>query len=154
MQFPKDYFKSFKSVPKIFPMLLFTYLIQNFWVLFSKPILVAAIISAAGLAESVALNYISLLLTGLISFWLGIFFLGDIVLLFLKKKCLQDVSASKKYITYGITGALFSIPIMPVIIPAFLSALIRIRIKPMVMIMLVSFIIRLLLLISLPNIFI
>jgi hypothetical protein len=149
-----DYFKSLKTIPKIFPFLLFAYLIKNFWLFFSKPILVSVITSAAGLYQSAVLNYISLLSIGLISFGLGIFFLGDIVPLFFKKKGWQDVPAFKKYITYGITGALFSIPIMPIVIPAFLSALIRIGIKPAATIMLVSFVIRLFLLISFPNIFI
>ena len=34
-----DYFASIKTIPKIFLFLLFAYLIKNFWLLFSKPIL-------------------------------------------------------------------------------------------------------------------
>lgn len=149
-----DYFKSLKTMPKIFPFLLFAYLIKNFWLFFSKPILVSAITSAAGLYQSAVLNYISLLFIGLISFGLGIFFLGDILPLLLKKKDWMDVSPSKKYITYGIAGALFSMPVMPVIIPAFLSALVRIRVKSLLMIIMAGSLIRLLLLISLPDAFI
>jgi len=149
-----DYFSSLKTTPKIFPMLLFAYFIQNFWVLFSKPILVAAITSAAGLPQSAVLNYMGLLFSGIISFWLGIFFFGDIFPMLFKKQDWQDVSALKKNMTYGITGALFSTPIMPIIIPAFFSALVRIRIKSMLMIMMVCFMIRLLLLISFQNFFI
>jgi hypothetical protein len=149
-----DYFESLETITKIFPMLLFSYLIQNFWVLFSKPILVSVTTSVVGLPPSTVLNYISLLLTGLISFWIGIFFFGDILPVLFKRKDWQDVSASRKYIAYGITGALFSVPIMPVIVPAFLGALARIRIRSVIMIMMIGSMIRLLLLITLSNAFI
>jgi len=149
-----DYFKSLQTIPKIFSMILLAYFIQNFWILFSKPILVSAITSAVGLPQSVALNYISLLLTGFLSFGLGIFLLGDIIPFFLKKKNWLDVSASRKFIACGIAGTLFAIPILPVIIPAFLSALMRIRIAPMLMIMIAGFMTRLFLMISLPYVFI
>lgn len=147
-----DYFKSLRTIPGIFPMLLLGYIIQNFWIFFSKPVLVAAITSAVGLPHSLALNYIGLLLTGIISFLVGLFFLGDIVPLLFKKKVLRDESALEKSVVYGITGTLFALPIFPIIIPAFFSALIRIRSASVLIIMMSGFIIRLLLIVSLPNI--
>lgn len=149
-----DYFKSLETIPKILPLLLFAHIVQNFWVVFSDPVLVAAITSVAGLPQSTALNYASLLLTGLIAFGLGVFFLGDILPVFLKKQDVHDLSVSKKYAACGIAGILFSVPLMPVVIPAFLSALFRIRVKPVLIIMIAGFTIRILLLISLPDIFI
>lgn len=149
-----DYFKSLKTMPKMFTFLLFAYLIKNFWLLFSKPIFVSVITAAAGLYQSVILNYISLLLIGIVSFGIGIFFFGDILLLFFENKSWTNMSPLNKYIAYGIAGTLFSIPIVPVIIPAFLSAIFRIKIRPMIVIMMTGFMFQILLLISLPNLFI
>ncbi len=149
-----EYFKSLATAPKILPMLLYACLIQNGWVLFSKPILVPAVAGALGLPQSAALSFFSFIFTGLVFFGIGVFFLGDILPLLLKRQSLENVSPSKKYSIYGIAGALFAFPVIPLIVPSLFSALVRVRIKPFFVIMLSCVIVRLLLLISLQEVFI
>jgi hypothetical protein len=148
-----DYFKSLNTVIKAFPMLLGSCLVQNYLLPFSKPILVAAVISALGLSKGIGLNFISLLIVGFISFGSGIFFFGDI-LPFLKKKILHfNVVISSSFFANGALGILFALPFVPVVFPATVSAIIRIPIIGLVRIMIMGFTIRLVLLVLMPQMF-
>jgi hypothetical protein len=148
-----DYFKSLDTVIKAFPMLLGSYLVQNYLLPFSKPILVTSVISALGISKGIVLNFISLILVGFISFGLGIFFFGDI-LPFLQKKIFRlNMILSRPYFTNGALGILFALPFVPVVLPATVSALIRIPVKRLVSIMIMGFTIRLVLLVLIPQMF-
>jgi len=147
-----EYFLSMKTLGKVFPMLLLSYLVQNYCLLFTKPILVAAVTSAFGIIQGALLSYASLLVTGLICFSIGIFFLGDIVPLFQNKFVLINSLNSRIFITGSLFGVLFAVPFVPIAIPATLSAFIRIPFKHILVIMTIGFMIRVIWLISAPEI--
>jgi hypothetical protein len=148
-----DYFKSLKNITSVFPMLLGSYLVQDYWLPFSRPILVSAVISAFGIKEGMALGYLSFILVGLISFGIGIFFLGDILFIFKQKMLWGNMTASVKYVTGGIAGILFAFPLIPIVLPATLGALVRMPLKRIIAIMFAAFVIRLGLLVSAPGVF-
>ncbi len=148
-----DYFKSLKTVTSVFPMLLGSYLVQDYWLPFSRPILVSAVISALGTAKGMVLGYLSFILVGLISFGLGIFFLGDILFIFQQKMLWGNTRVSVKYLTGGVIGILFALPLVPVVLPATLGALVRIPLGRIIVIMSAGFTIRLVLLVFTPGIF-
>jgi hypothetical protein len=148
-----DYFKSLKDMTSVFPMLVGSYLVQDYWLPFSKPILVSAVISAFGIREGLALGYVSFILVGLVSFGLGIFFIGDILFIFRQKMLWGNIRASVKYLTGGIIGILFAFPLVPIVLPATLGALIRMPLKRIIVIMSAGFAIRLGLLALAPGIF-
>lgn len=148
-----DYFKSMKTVGKVFPALFTSYLIQNYRIPFSKPILVTAVVSALGIKKGIILSYINFLLIGIISFGIGIFFLGDIFpLLQRKASWINNITAKKKAIG-GLFTILFAIPFFAISIPATMSALIRVSFKQILVIMSIGFIIRVIILVLKPDLF-
>ncbi|MGB9716733.1 MAG: hypothetical protein ACPL1G_10075 [Thermodesulfovibrionales bacterium] len=149
-----EYFSSMKVTEKVFPALLTSYLIQNYWVPFSKPILLESVVYALGLKKGLFLSYISLLLIGTVSFGVGVFFLGDIFPLLKRKVNWLNTEIHKNlYITILITF-LFAIPFIVVSIPATISAFIRIPFKQIIIIMITTFVIRMALLFLTQNLFI
>jgi hypothetical protein len=148
-----DYFKSMKTVEKVFPALLTSYLIQNYRVPFSKPILVTAVVSALGIKKGIILSYISLLLIGIISFGIGIFFLGDVLPLLKKKMTWLNKVIPREQVINSLLACLVAIPFVAVSIPATISALIRVPFKQILVIMSTGFIIRLILLVLKPGLF-
>jgi hypothetical protein len=148
-----DYFKSLKNITSVFPMLLCSYLVQDYWLPFSRPVLVSAVTSAFGIKEGMELGYLSFILVGLISFGIGIFFLGDILFIFGQKTLWSNIGVSAKYLTGGVVGILFVFPLVPIVLPATLGALIRMPLKRIIVIMLAAFVVRLGLLVSAPAIF-
>ena len=149
-----DYFRSLKNVTSVFPMLVGSYLVQDYWLPFSKPILVPAVISAFGNTEGMTLSYLSFILIGLISFGAGIFFLGDILFIFRPKMLWDNIRISVKYLAGGVTGILFAFPLAPVVLPATLSALFRMPLRTAFVIMCPAFVVRLVLIMFAPGIFI
>jgi|GEM_PF-3385632 len=153
MELFADYFKSLGNIMNVFPLLLISNLVQNFWAPFSGSVLAASSISALGMAKGLSLNYISLVLVGLVCFGLGIFFLGDIFS-FLKKNGLwKDYGVSGRFALCVTIGVLFSAPFIPVVLPAAAGALIRMPLRMMMVIMAAGFLIRLLLLLLTPGVF-
>jgi hypothetical protein len=148
-----DYFKSLKNVTSVFPMLLGSYLVQDYWLPFSKPILVPAVISAFGIKEGMALGYLSFILVGLISFGIGIFFLGDILFIFQQRMLWGNIRSSAKYLAGGLIGVLFAFPLVPIVLPATLGAVVRMPLKRITVIMSAAFVIRLGLLVSARGVF-
>jgi hypothetical protein len=148
-----DYFKSLQNMTSVFPVLLGSYLVQDYWLPFSRPILVSAVISALGATEGIVLGYLSFILVGLISFGLGIFFLGDILFIFQQKMLWRNTAVSAKYLTGGVLGILFAFPPVPIVLPSTLSALVRIPLKRVIVIMLAGFTFRIGLLVLAPGIF-
>jgi hypothetical protein len=148
-----EYFKSLKNITSVFPLLLGSYLVQDYWLPFSRPVLVSAVISAFGIKEGMALGYLSFILVGLISFGIGIFFLGDILFIFRQEMLWGNIRASVKYLTGGVIGILFAFPLVPIVLPATVGALIRMPLNRIIVIMLAGFTIRLGLLVLAPGIF-
>lgn len=148
-----EYFKSMKNMEKVLPALFTSYLIQNYRVPFSKPILSRAVVSALGINKGIILSYISLFLIGITSFGIGIFSLGDIFpLLQGKASWISNITAKKKAIG-GLFTILFAIPFIAISIPATMSALIRVPFKKILVIMSTGFIIRLILIALKPDLF-
>jgi hypothetical protein len=148
-----EYFKSMKKVEKVFPALLASYLIQNYRVPFSKPILVTSVVSALGIKKGIILSYISILLMGIISFGIGIFFIGDVLPLLKKKMTWPNTVISRGRVINSLLAFLFATPFVAVSIPATIGALIRVPFKQILIIMSTAFVIRLILLVLKPDLF-
>ena len=89
-------------------MLLLSYLVQSLWLPFTRHILFSSITLAFGLPQGVALSYTSFLVTGLICYGIGIFFLGDIIPLLREKILWTQLFVINKYLAGGILA--FSSP--------------------------------------------
>jgi hypothetical protein len=134
-----------------FPMVLFSHLIQNFWLPFTKQILASAAVSSYGVGIGGILTYLSFLFVGMISFGLGIFFLGDIVPYLTKKNGNVRVWLNHRS---GIPFTLlFAVPYFPILIPGILGGLFRIPLGKFCRLIVIAFGIRLVWLVTFPQMF-
>jgi hypothetical protein len=138
-----DYFRSMQSMGKVFPMLVLSYLVQSLWLPFTRHILFSSSASAFGLPQGAALNYTSFLLTGLVCYSIGIFFLGDIIPLLREKIIRTQLFVFNKYLSGGILAVLFAVPFVPISFPAVVGAFIRVPLGRILIIMFVGFALRL-----------
>ena len=139
-----DYFSSLGNIPSIFLMLFFGYFIQAFIVPLSGPVLAFAISSTVGFLKGFFLCYTSLLIVGISAFWIGTFFLGDIVP-FLKKRFLFFAeSLSNNILTYSIGTLCLAVPFISIAFPAVLGAILKIRFKGILFMLIVGIAFRLL----------
>lgn len=149
-----EYFKPMGISTEALPQILLSYLIQNYYLPFSKPILVSAVKSAFGTGLGFFFNYIALILTSFISFLIGSFFLGDILPI-LKGK---EFGNFRQKITSSIPVSFilplfFSIPWIPVSLVAVAGAFFKFPTLTMGRFMLFGLFIRVLWLLATPSSF-
>lgn len=147
-----DYFRSMGIVTEALPQMVLSHLIQNFYLPFSKPILVSAITSAFGLGLGSFFSFAAFLVTGIFSFGVGTFFLGDIV------PYLQDGKLEKYQKTIAtpatiIALILFAVPVLPISFVAIGTAALKVPFWRVNQGMLMGFLIRLALLLTTPFLF-
>jgi len=120
-----DYFRSMGSAASVCPMLMLSHLIQNYYLPFSPQILTSAVTSVFNPLTSNILNFLSFILVGLISFGVGMFFLGDICP-FLQKRFKINTTRKRNRITSILLTVLFAIPVIPISGTAIISAILRV----------------------------
>ena len=136
-----------------FLMLLYSHVVQSFWLPFTRQILPQAAISALGLGVGGLYTYLSFVIVGLASFGLGVFFLGDIVPL-IQARSQQDY---QQRLTRGAVlplALLLAVPYVPLAIPGVVAGLTRLPWKTMLCLLLVGLCARALWLILFPQMFI
>lgn len=142
----KDYFQSMGSFINVFPFLFFSYFVQSYFIPFSKPVLALSVMSAFGMVKGLILSYLSLIFVGLVSFGIGIFFVGDLLpvlnnkfTFFEKINCI-----SKKAFTMVLFIIAFAIPFIPISIISLTGAVIKIPLLRISLSMISGFAVRLL----------
>lgn len=149
-----EYFKPMGIRTEALPQILLSHLIQNSFLPFSKPILVSAAKSAFGAGLGIFFSYIALLLTGLISFAIGSFFLGDILPI-LKR---QGFGNFRQRMTSSPLASLilplfFTLPWIPVSLVAIAGAFLKFPTKTIGRFMLLGLFLRVLWLLVTPSLF-
>jgi hypothetical protein len=139
-----DYFNSLGKVPSIFSLLLVGYFIQAFIVPLSGPVLVLAISSTVGFLKGFFLCYTSLLIVGISAFWIGTFFLGDIVPFLKKRFPFFAESLSNNILTYSIGALCLAVPFISIAFPVVLGAMLKVRFKGILFMLIVGIAFRLL----------
>lgn len=135
-----------------FLMLLYSHVVQSFWLPFTRQILPQAAISALGLGLGGFYTYLSFIIVGMASFGLGVFFLGDIVPLF-------QARSSKDYRQMFTRSAalslalLLAVPYVPLAIPGVVAGLLRLPWKKMLALLMAGLLARALWLILFPQMF-
>ncbi|MCF8056987.1 MAG: hypothetical protein K9K37_10155 [Desulfocapsa sp.] len=150
-----EYFKPMGISTEAFPQILLSHLIQNSFLPFSKPILISAVKSSFGAGFGIFFSYIALLLTGLISFAIGSFFLGDILPVLkrhgfgnFQQKITGSTSASL------ILPLFFTLPWIPVSFVAIAGAFLKFPLKTIGKLMLFGLFLRVVWLLVTPTLFI
>ncbi|MFH1217840.1 MAG: hypothetical protein V1706_15205 [Pseudomonadota bacterium] len=149
-----EYFTPMGITTEALPQILLSHLIQNFYLPFSKPILVTAAASAFGLTLGVFFSYIALLLTGFLGFLAGSFFLGDLLPLL----CGKEFSHFREKIIRSpwvavIISLLFAIPWLPVSFTTFAGAFLKFPLPAISRFMLAGLLLRVVLLLAAPALF-
>jgi len=139
-----DYFKSLGNVTSVFYMLLFGSFIQAFIAPFTSPVLTFAVSSTVGSLKGFFLSYASLLIVGISAFWIGTFFLGDIVPFLKKRYPTFSEQLSNSIFTYCTITFIMSIPFVSIAFPTVLGALIRIRFTGILYMLIIAIFFRLL----------
>ncbi len=147
-----DFFRPMGLATEALPQIVLSNAIQNFYLPFSKPILVSAITSAFGLGLGSLFSFLGLFLVGLLSFGLGSFFLGDI-LPYLKKGGLEKFKGSIRRPIAISLPILFAIPLLPVSIVAMGGAALRVSFRQTTQFLLIGLSLRVGWLLSMPFLF-
>ncbi|MBU2538429.1 MAG: VTT domain-containing protein [Proteobacteria bacterium] len=147
-----DYFRSMGVATEALPQMVLSHLIQNFYLPFSKPILVSAITSAFGLGLGSFFSYAAFVVTGIFSFGVGTFFLGDIVL-YLQDGKLEEYQKNIATPAALIALILFAVPVVPISFVAIGVAALKVPFWRTSQCMLMGFSVRLALLLGTPFLF-
>lgn len=155
-----EYFKPMGIATEALPQLIFSHLVQNFYLPFTKPILVSVATSAFGFWLGSAFSFFAFIVVGILSFGLGAFFLGDIfpylqnvvrLRNYDKLKKFQKNIASKTAIIFPL---LFASPFIPISLVALSSAAVKNSFWQTAQFMVAGFLLRLsLLLVVTPFLF-
>jgi uncharacterized membrane protein YdjX (TVP38/TMEM64 family) len=135
-----------------FLMLLYSHVVQSFWLPFTNQILPHAAISALGLGVGGLYTYLCFILVGLASFGLGVFFLGDIVPS-IRAKSPKDY---RQMLTRGAAlplALLLAVPYVPLVILGVVAGLLRLPWKKMLALLMAGLLARALWLILFPRVF-
>lgn len=147
-----DYFRPMGIATEALPQVILSHLIQNYYLPFTKPILVSSATSAYGAEIGTFFSLVGFLAVGVLSYGIGAFFLGDI-LPFLKggnlPKSREKISTS----TAISLPLLFAIPWAPISVIAIGTSFFKIPFRRVTLFMIIGFAVRLFLLIALPSLF-
>ena len=147
-----DYFRPMGVTTEALPQIILSNLIQNYYLPFTKPILVSAITSAFGMGLGSLFSFLAFVAVGSLSFGLGTFFLGDI-LPYLKGSKLekyQKTIATPAAISFPL---LFALPFIPISIVAIGGAALKVSFRRTTQFMLIGFLLRLFWLLTMPFLF-
>jgi Fe-S oxidoreductase/uncharacterized membrane protein YdjX (TVP38/TMEM64 family) len=148
----KEFLSSMNHLGPAFPMILYSHVLQNFWLPFTKQILPQAAISSFGLNVGGLYTYLSFVIIGSVSFGLGVFFLGDIVPFF-QARSQKDYSQWLTQHSAIPLILLLAVPYVPISIPGVVAGSLRIPWKTVLGLMLLGLAVRALWLISVPQMF-
>lgn len=147
-----DFFRPMEITTEALPQIILSNLIQNFYLPFTKPILVPAITAAFGVGLGSIFSFLGFFVVGLLSFGLGSFFLGDI-LPYIKKGGLgkyRIVTAPPAAIIFPL---LFAIPLIPVSVVAITGAALKVSFRQSTQFMLTGLTLRLFWLLTMAFLF-
>lgn len=147
-----EYYRPMGISTEALPQIIFSHLVQNYYLPFSKPILVSAAGNAFGVWLGSLFSYLALLLTGFVSFAMGAFLLGDIFPYIRGEKF--QASRRRLFPAAGIIlPLLFAIPWIPVSFPAIAGAFFKVPTRKMGQGMLLGFPLRIIWIIAAPTFF-
>ncbi len=148
-----EYYRPMGISTEALPQIIFSHLVQNYYLPFSKPILVSAAGNAFGVWLGSLFSYVALLMTGLVSFAIGTFFLGDI-LPYIKG---EKFEAYRRNLIPAagiiILPLLFAIPWIPVSFPAIAGAFFKVPTLKMGQCILLGLSLRIIWFLAAPSLF-
>lgn len=147
-----DFFRPMGITTEALPQVILSNLIQNYYLLFTKPILVHATTSAFGPVIGFFFNFAAFFVVGVLSFGLGTFFLGD-MMPYLKGVKLETYN---KKISTPATIALpllLAIPFFPISVVIIGGAALNITLRRTTQLMTIGFSLRLIWLLTMPDLF-
>ncbi|PLX93148.1 MAG: hypothetical protein C0619_04900 [Desulfuromonas sp.] len=148
-----DYFKPMGTSLNGFVLLLLANLFQGFWLPFSKPILVTAQVGAQGLMVGLLFSYLSLLLSGILSFGFARFLLGDIRPLLRNGKTGPPKNGRSRLMTLGLPVAA-ALPWLPLSVMPMLAGVLRVPLAQTSVLMGCGLLLRIVILMLIPSLFI
>lgn len=147
-----DYFRPMGIATEALPQVILSHLIQNYYLPFTKPILVASATSAYGMGLGLIFSFFGFLAVGFISYGIGNFFLGDIVP-YIKGSNLNTFKTKINKSTLVGLPVLFAIPWLPISAITIGSAFIKVPVRRSIQLMSVGVALRLFLLLAIPSLF-
>ncbi|MDT8419807.1 MAG: VTT domain-containing protein [Desulfuromonadales bacterium] len=148
-----EYFKPMGASLDGFVLLLLANLFQGFWLPFSKPILVTAQVGAQGLTVGLLFSYLSMLLTGILSFGFARFLLGDIRPLLRNGKTGPPKNGRSRLMTLGLPVAA-ALPWLPLPVMPLLAGVLRVPLAQTSVLMGCGLLVRIAILMLIPSLFI
>ena len=147
-----DFFRPMAIATEALPQIILSNLIQNFFLPFSKPILVSSITAAFGVGLGSLFSFLGYFTVGLLSFGLGSFFLGDILPYF-KKDGIEKYREEIARPTAISLPILFAIPLIPVSLVAISSAALKVSFRQTTHFLLIGLALRIAWLLTMPFLF-
>lgn len=148
-----EYFKPMGASLTTLGLLLLANLFQGFWLPLSKPILVSAQVAAQGTAFGLLFSYVSMILTSVLIFGITKFLLGDLRPLLRNGKLGPARKGRSKTIKLLLPG-LAAFPWLPLSIMPIMAGILRLSFKQTSILLSCGLLLRTVLLLMLPALFI
>lgn len=150
-----EYFSPMGIRTEALPQLVLSHLIQNFYLPFTKPILVNAAQSAFGCGVGALFSYIALTTTASLAFAIGSFLFGDLLPLLAGTKfpTFRDKMLRSPGTAIALS-LLFAIPWIPIALPAMTGALLKVPLQSMSRFLLTGLSVRTVTLLATPVLFV
>ncbi|MFZ5759561.1 MAG: hypothetical protein ACOY32_08035 [Thermodesulfobacteriota bacterium] len=150
-----EYFTPMGITTEALPQLVLSHLIQNFYLPFTKPILIGAAHSAFGSGIGAPFSYIALAVTALLAFAVGSFLFGDLLPLLAGTKfpTFRDKMLRSPGTAIALS-LLFAIPWIPIALPAMTGALLKVPLQSMSRCLLAGLLVRTVALLAAPTLFV
>lgn len=137
-----EFFSPMSITSEALPQIILSNLIQNYYLPFTKPILVAAVTGAFGPGLGSLFSFLGFFVVGLLSYGLGSFFFGDI-LPYIKQGGLEHYRKIIIRPAAIIFPLLFALPLIPVSVVAIGGAALKISFRETILFMLPGLTLRL-----------